>query len=80
MPTGGLSEGAAACVVGVEVVHHTQRGHVHVSPVDGGGGAGLWLVDRILGSPILSRIPGAVPYGVRAVLGHHPWYHGARPR
>ena len=37
-----------------------------------------WI--ETLGSPRLPRIPGAVPYGVRAVLGRHLWYHGARPR
>ena len=46
---------------GVEVVHYAQRGHVHVPPVDGSCGAGLWLMDGGLVSPRLPQIPGAVP-------------------
>ena len=32
-------------------------------------------MDGVLDGPQLSRIPGAMPYGVRTVLGHNSWYH-----
>ena len=58
------------------VFKYARRGHVHIPLADGSGSADPWPMDRILGSPILPRIPGAVPYSVRAVVGHHPGYHG----
>ena len=50
-----------------------------VLPLDGGGGTGLQLMDRVLDASGLSCVSGAVLHSVCPVLGHGTWYHGAKP-
>ena len=56
-----------------------EESHVLVPSLDGGGGAGLRPVDRFLGSSGRPGIPGVVPRGVRAIVGHSAWYYGEGP-
>ena len=78
-PAGDLSEGTAACAVGAQVVHRARGGHVLVPSLDGGTGAGLQPVDRLLDGSGLPGIQGVVPRGVGAVVGHGECYHGEGP-
>ena len=78
-PAGDLSEGTAARTVGAQVVNCARAGHGLVPLLDGGGGAGLQPVDRLLGCWGLPGIQVVVPRGIGAVVGHGAWYHGEGP-
>ena len=78
-PAGDLPEGTAACAVGAQVVHSARGGHVLVPPLGGGGGAGLQPVDRFMDDSGLPCVPGVVPRGIGAVMGHGARYHGEGP-
>ena len=52
---------------------------VLVRPLHGGGGAGLQPVARFLDGAGLPCIPGVVPGGICAVMGHGAWHHGSGP-